>query len=325
MQQQACLAVDRLTVGFRSGRTVQPVVHDVTFALAPGETVALVGESGCGKSVTALSLMRLLGPAAEYLGGSIILNGTDVSRLPPPRLASYRGKSIAYIFQEPGAALNPVFRVGDQIKEAVVLHQPSGAAREETLRLMAMTGLDPQRTYDLYPHQLSGGMQQRIMIAMALASRPAVLVADEATTALDVSVQAQIMALLKRLQAELGMAILLITHNLGLVADIARRVYIMYAGQIIEEGAVVEVLKQPRHPYTRGLMAAIPRLDAPVGELQGIDGVVPPPIRLPRGCAFAPRCRYAVETCSTVMPGWENVEGKEQNIRCHCWTSITPA
>jgi len=316
---ESLLTVDQLSVFFRTRTEPVRAVNGVSFTVAPGETVALVGESGCGKSVTALALTRLVAAPGYVAGGTIRLAGRDVLAMDQERLRQMRGAEIAYIFQEPATSLNPVFRVGWQIAEALHLHRRDIAVREEVVSLLNRVGLpDPERRLSAYPHELSGGMQQRVMIAMALACRPSLLVADEPTTALDVTIQAQILDLLVRLQGELGMAILLITHNLGLVAGVARRVNVMYAGRIVERGPVEKILGQSAHPYTRGLMAAVPRLSGGKARMVGIPGNVPNPARLPSGCPFHPRCPNAQPLCGQRDP-IETIISEDHRVRCHFW------
>ena len=258
------LEVKYLKTWFGSEKEPIKAVDGVSFVVGEGETVALVGESGCGKSVTAMSLARLIPqPPGFYAGGEILFQGDDVLKMTNQRLLELRGRDISYVFQDPSTSLNPVFRVGDQIMEALELHRKDVDAKSEAVKLMAMVGLpDPETRIRAYPHEMSGGMQQRIMIAMALACRPKLLVADEPTTALDVTIQAQILELLSSLQRELKMAVVLITHNLGLVADTAHSVYVMYSGRVVESGLTEDVLSSPAHPYTRGLLDAVPRLGA---------------------------------------------------------------
>jgi phosphonate C-P lyase system protein PhnK len=294
------LSVRNLTVAF--GRST--VVEDLSFDLAPGEILGVVGESGSGKSITALSVLRLV-PAPGRVTGTITLDGVDLMTLPENEMREIRGRDVAMIFQEPMTSLNPVFTCGDQVMEALVHHRglDRAGARAEALRLLKLVEIpSAERRLDDYPHQLSGGMRQRVMIAMALACRPRVLLADEPTTALDATIQAQILDLLRALQAELGMAVVLITHDLGVVAEVAHRVMVMYAGRVVETAPAAEIFARPFHPYTEGLLASIPRLEGPIERLDAIPGQVPPPEAMPAGCRFAPRCRYAVDACRTASP-----------------------
>jgi oligopeptide/dipeptide ABC transporter ATP-binding protein len=292
-------------------------VDGVSFTIKKGETLALVGESGCGKSVTALALAKLVAtPPGVYKGGEVLLDGDDVLKLEKDRLRAIRGAKISYIFQEPASSLNPVFRIGYQIREVLQLHRPAAATDDEVIRLLQLVRIpDPARRMRDYPHQLSGGMQQRVMIAMALACNPALLVADEPTTALDVTIQAQILDLLKELKREIGMSVLLITHNLGIVGDLADNVAVMYAGRVVEYAPAQELLRAPRHPYTVALMQSIPRLGARARRLHSIPGNVPNAARLPVGCKFHPRCERAQPDCAR-EPEPELVNGR---IRCPYW------
>ena len=304
------LEIEALRVAFDTSQGTGFAVDGVSVSIAAGETLALVGESGCGKSVTALSVLRLLPePPARLAGGAIRFRGQDIANLPPAALRRLRGRDIAMVFQEPMTALNPVIPIGAQLTEAIRTHEPVGraAARARALALLETVRIpDAARRLDEYPHRLSGGMRQRAMIAMALACRPALLIADEPTTALDVTIQAQILDLLRTLQGELGMALLLITHNLGVVAGMADRVAVMYAGRIVEQGPARAVLTAPRHPYTAGLLAATPRLphdgSGEDGALREIPGLVPSLFAMPPGCAFAPRCAHAVAACTQARP-----------------------
>jgi oligopeptide/dipeptide ABC transporter ATP-binding protein len=316
----ALLEIRDLQLDFKSGSTSVRAVDRLSLSIQEGESVCLVGESGCGKSVTALSIGRLLAtPPAIYAGGEILLQGRDVLKLSNRELRSIRGGVVSYIFQEPGASLNPVVRVGKQIMESLRLHRPRAATDAEVIRLLKLVGIPAaeSRAAD-YPHQMSGGMQQRVMIAMALASEPRLLIADEPTTALDVTIQAQIIDLLRRLKRELGMAILLITHNLGIVADIADRVAVMYAGQIVEESSSIELLRRPLHPYTRALMNSVPELGHTRPRLSTIPGNVPRLGHWPAGCHFAPRCSISRPDCESkpislldASPG--------RSVRCLYW------
>ncbi|WP_353474683.1 ABC transporter ATP-binding protein [Salipiger sp. H15] len=281
-----------------------PVLHGIDLDVAPGEALGLVGESGCGKSVTWLAALGLL-PAKAHVGGSVVLEHRTLSGAPRAELEAVRGGRIAMIFQDPSSALNPVIRVGRQICEALRLHRGlTGApAKAEALRLMDMVGIpDARARFDLYPHEFSGGQCQRMMIAMALAGEPDLLIADEPTTALDATIQAQILDLLASLRRETGMALVFISHDLGAVAQVCERVCVMYAGRIVEQGPVGQLFAAPRHPYTRGLFDALPRMDGPRTRLIPIDGTVPDPRALPAGCAFAPRCTRAQAFCQGERP-----------------------
>lgn len=316
----ALLSVRDLHAYFGSASAPIRAVAGVSLDIGVGQTVALVGESGCGKSVTALSFCRLNPePPAYYPAGKVLFDGQDVLRLSAHALRALRGSRIAYVFQNPATSLNPVFRVGNQLGEAIRLHRRGAAAQAESIRLLEMVGLpDPPARMRAYPHELSGGMQQRVMIAMALACEPDLLVADEPTTALDVTIQAQILELLRALQERMRMSILLITHNFGLVADVAHRVYVMYAGRVVESGETERILSRPAHPYTKALLAAVPRLEGGSGRMAGIKGAVPHPGRLPAGCTFHPRCPKAQARCSAEEPVLEPAE-EGQFVRCHFW------
>ena len=315
------LEIRGLRVSFRTDAGPVPAVRGVDLALAAGETLALVGESGCGKSVTALSILRLVAtPPGAYDAGEIRLAGEDLLRVSEARIREVRGNDVAMIFQEPMTSLNPVFPVGEQVAEAIELHQQVGAAeaRARAVEALRRVGIPaPEQRADEYPHQLSGGMRQRVMIAMALACNPQLLIADEPTTALDVTIQAQILELIAKLQQELGMAVLLITHDLGVVAETAHRVAVMYAGRVVEEAGVLELFERPRHPYTAGLLRSRPRLDVPHGRLVPIEGAVPDAFHQPSGCAFHPRCPLAVERCKSEEPPLVESAGH----RFACWVT----
>ena len=314
------LELRHLTVAFdQSGRALR-AVDGLSLTVGVGETVCLVGESGSGKSVTALSIARLLpSPPARYEAGEILLEGRDVLQMSPSEVRQIRGRVVSYVFQEPGVSLNPVFRIGAQIRESLKLHRPKAATDEEVVRLLQRVGLPAaeSRMRD-YPHQLSGGMQQRVMIAMALASEPKLLVADEPTTALDVTIQAQIMGLLRDLKARRAMSILLITHNLGLVGDVADRVAVMYAGQIVELAPARDLIGRPLHPYTQGLIASVPKLSSRADRLTAIPGTVPCLEALPAGCRFHPRCPKAQPECAGNAPALVEVE-RGRWVRCPLW------
>jgi len=301
------LDVKDLTVAFASGKGYAEVVSGISFHLFPGEVLALVGESGCGKSSACLALTGLLGGKNKRSGQVMFDCGTetcDLFQLPPRKMRKLRGSGIAYIFQEPGASLNPVMRVCDQIAEVLMLHRPEiSDHKKEIARLLGAVGIpDPEKRMRAYPHELSGGMQQRVMIAMALAGNPQLLIADEPTTALDVTIQAQILDLLEHLRAERNMALLLISHNLGVVGTLADRIAVMYAGKIVETGSAADILTTPQHPYTAALLQAVPKLGGTTGKLQTIPGTVPPPGEYPSGCRFAPRCEKCRDKCRDTVP-----------------------
>ena len=317
------LVVDDLRTYFRTDQGLARAVDGVSFSVRAGRTVALVGESGCGKTVTALSVLRLLPiPPAEIAGGRILLEGRgDLLRLGPRELRRVRGGDVAMIFQEPATSLNPVYTIGQQIAEAIRLHrlegpQPVTHVRQEVLRVLEEVRIsEPARRLRQYPHELSGGMKQRAMIAMALACRPRLLIADEPTTALDVTIQARILELLRQSQAVHRMGLLLITHDLGVVAEMAEEVVVMYAGKVVEHAAAEPLFASPAHPYTRGLFASLPRVDRRETRLRSIAGSVPPPTRLPSGCRFKDRCPLATSQCDNEPPLVEIRPGH----RSACW------
>jgi peptide/nickel transport system ATP-binding protein len=303
-----------LVVDFDNGDRVTRALHGVSLSVAPGEAVGLVGESGSGKSVTWLAALKLL-PGKARISGSIRLNGEPIDSLTGDAMARVRGKRIAMIFQDPTSSLNPVHRVGAQIAEAVRLHRglTGSAARAEAKRLLERVQIpSAAQRLDEYPHELSGGTNQRVMIAMALAGEPDLLVADEPTTALDVTIQAQILDLLRDMRRDLGMALVLISHDLGVVADIADRVLVMYAGRIVEEAPSAVLFDDPRHPYTRGLVAALPDIAGPRRRLEAIPGQVPEPWNLPQGCAFGPRCPDRIAGCTVAVPALAVVEAERR-------------
>jgi oligopeptide/dipeptide ABC transporter ATP-binding protein len=301
------LEVRDLKTTFISGAGAVRAVDGVSWDIREGETVALVGESGCGKSVSALSIMRLVAePAGRIEAGAVLYKGRDLLKLSEAEMQHVRGREIAMVFQEPMTSLNPVLSIGRQLTEGLEIHMnmSPAQARARALELLGMVGIpDPERRLAQYPHHFSGGMRQRMMIAMALACNPSLILADEPTTALDVTIQAQILELMRDLSRRLGVALLIITHNLGVVARYADRVNVMYAGRIIEQAAAREIYANPRHPYTLGLLRSVPRLDEPRrARLDPIEGQPPDLTRLPPGCAFAPRCAYRVERCSEQPP-----------------------
>jgi len=312
------LEVRDLRVSFFTPRGEVRAVDGVSFTIDEGETFGLVGESGCGKSVTALSLLRLLDGSGRIVGGDIVFAGRTLLALSEEEMRSLRGDQIAMVFQEPMTSLNPVFTVGYQIGEVLEVHRGMSRkqARAEAIELLRLVEIpEPERRVDAYPHQLSGGMRQRVMIAMALACRPRLLIADEPTTALDVTIQAQILELLAHLQQQFGMAVLFVTHDLGIVAERARRVAVMYAGRIVEEAETATLFRNPLHPYTRGLLRSIPRLGMRVRRLAAIPGSVPDPLALPSGCRFRDRCTYAVARCGEIDPQLEPF-GDSRAVAC---------
>lgn len=309
-QQEPLLEVTKLCVEFETRDGTAKVLDEVSLELRPGETLGIVGESGCGKSMTALSIMRLIpSPPGAITAGQVLLCGEDLLSLSERRMRDIRGKDISMIFQEPMTSLNPVFTVGEQIAESLRLHENFSKrdAAKRAVDILRSVGIpEPQAMAVSYPHQLSGGMRQRVMIAIALACGPKVIIADEPTTALDVTVQAQIFDLLRDLNQHLRTAIILITHDMGAIAEMTDRVTVMYAGRVVEEGPVEAILETPRHPYTQGLIACVPQLDPNPGSerppLEEIPGVVPPLTRLGSGCAFAPRCKHALARCHDERP-----------------------
>jgi peptide/nickel transport system ATP-binding protein len=308
----ALLEVENLQTHFRTTEGVNRAVDGVSFEIVAGETLAIVGESGCGKSATANSILRLIPEPPGKIAGSIRFNGRNLLALSDREMRSVRGKDIGMIFQEPMTSLNPVLTVGFQLAETLRVHEGFGraAARKRSAELLQLVGIaEPERRLDDYPYQLSGGMRQRVMIAIALACNPKILIADEPTTALDVTIQAQILDLMRDLKRQTGAAIMLITHDLGVVADVAERVMVMYAGKKVEEAPVAELLTSPLHPYTQGLLAAVPRLGASAGNgktrLQEIPGLVPGMKNRIKGCVFAGRCASVTDLCRTVAPGLE--------------------
>jgi oligopeptide/dipeptide ABC transporter ATP-binding protein len=330
------LRVSHLRTHFATEAGLVRAVEDVSFTLDAGETLAVVGESGSGKSVTSLSIMGLIADPPGHVAGGEILFRTragsvvDLATLSPRALRGLRGRDIAMIFQEPMTSLNPVFRIGDQIAEAATLHLGLGraAASRRALAMLELVEIPAaKRRFGDYPHQLSGGMRQRVMIAIALACDPLLLIADEPTTALDVTIQAQILALLDKLRRDIGMAVLFVTHNLSVVAEIADRVVVMYAGRVVEEGDVRSVFKAPRHPYTQGLLACLPRraLDSRAAgakrRLNAIPGQVANPQEMPPGCAFAPRCALALPECAAAMPPLAEIAAARRS-RCLRWSAL---
>ena len=318
----ALLEVEKLQTHFRTEHGVSRAVNGVSFHLDAGETLAIVGESGCGKSVTAMSILRLIPSPPGKSAGSIRFQGRDLLELPEPEMRKIRGNDISMIFQEPMTSLNPVLTIGRQITETLVLHQKldKSAATARAIEMLRLANIpEPERRVTQYPHELSGGMRQRVMIAMALACDPKLLIADEPTTALDVTVQAQILDLMRQLKEKTGTAIILITHDLGVVAEMAERVIVMYAGKVVEQASVEDLFARPQHPYTRALLGSMPRLADGSGEhkrLAEIPGVVPALTRKIDGCIFAPRCAQAAEHCRAHYPP---LEEKSEKHWAACW------
>jgi peptide/nickel transport system ATP-binding protein len=318
MDEQLTLNVEHLRSSFFTLRGEVKVVDDVSLAVPKGKIVGIVGESGCGKSMTAKSIVGILKYPGRVVDGSIRLDGQELVDLPGRAMRQIRGRDISMIFQEPMTSLNPVVKAGRQVQEALLLHRSvsRAEARREVLEIFRTVGIsEPEKRYDSYPFQLSGGLRQRVMIAMAMICRPKLLIADEPTTALDVTIEAQILKLMKDLSRDTGMSIILITHNLGVIAELCDFVHVMYAGKIVEQADTFTLFDRPRHPYTQGLMAAVIRLDRDVERLQTIPGVVPNLLHLPAGCAFSNRCPYATEQCRTQPPVLRDVGGGHL-VRC---------
>ncbi|KQL46668.1 ABC transporter ATP-binding protein [Brevibacillus choshinensis] len=312
------LEVRNLQTHFKTEDGVVPSVNGISFSVAKGETLAIVGESGCGKSVTSLSIMGLVAPPGQVVGGEILLEGQNLLALNKKELRKLRGNKLSMIFQEPMTSLNPVFTVGNQLSEVFRQHQSMDKqqARAKSIEMLDTVGIPrADKVIDYFPHQLSGGMRQRVMIAMALGCNPALLIADEPTTALDVTIQAQILELLKKLNEEYDTGVILITHDLGVVAEMADRVIVMYAGEVVEQANVFELFARPKHPYTKGLLGSLPKLDEQREELGSIPGAVPNPLDMPAGCAFHPRCPIATEQCQSKKPSLVEVD-QDHLARC---------
>ncbi|MEW9033134.1 MAG: ABC transporter ATP-binding protein [Planifilum fimeticola] len=318
MPEEALLEISQLKLHFFTDKGVVKAVDGVNLTVKEGEVVGLVGESGCGKSVTSLAVMGLVEAPGRIVGGSIRFGGRDLTQLSHKEMRQIRGNEIAMIFQEPMTSLNPVFTIGNQMVEAVRLHQDVSKrqAREMALEMLKKVGISREGILDEYPHQLSGGMRQRVMIAMAMVCRPRLLIADEPTTALDVTIQAQILDLMRSLNREFGTAILLITHDMGVVAEMCDRVVVMYAGQVVEEADVRRMFRATQHPYTSGLLRSIPKLDERRERLYSIPGNVPSPRKMPAGCRFAPRCDRVMEICREAEPELFTIEPGHLS---RCW------
>ena len=315
--ESAILSIRGLTIGFRAGAGTVPAVNGLSLDVRPREILGIVGESGSGKSVTALAIMGLLPPNAD-VSGTIEFRGRNLIGLSRRRMRALRGSELGMIFQEPMTSLNPVFTVGDQIVESIREHERMSrrTARGRAVELLEKVGIpSPRRRLDDYPHQLSGGMRQRVMIAIALSGSPKLLIADEPTTALDVTIQAQLLDLLNDLRDEFGTAIVLITHNMGVMAEIADRVAVMYASRVVEEAGILELFDRPQHPYTAGLLASTPSMTGAASRLTTIPGGMPDPLRLPSGCLFAPRCPKAIDPCRESMPPLFDL-GANQQAAC---------
>ncbi|KAB0540504.1 ABC transporter ATP-binding protein [Pseudochrobactrum algeriensis] len=313
------LEIRNLVTEFKTPNGVIRAVDGISLKVERGKTLGIVGESGCGKSMLSLSVMGLVPPPGKNAGGEVIFEGQDLLKLSADEMRRLRGNRIAMIFQEPMTSLNPVHTIGYQLVEALQAHhkKPYKEMREEAIEALRKVRIPaPERRFDEYPHQLSGGMRQRVMIAMALVCKPVLLIADEPTTALDVTIQAQILNLLRELQQETNMAIILITHDLGVVAQVADDVAVMYAGKVAERASVNAIFKDPQHPYTIGLMGSMPRMDEDVDRLVAISGVVPPPFRLPSGCRFNPRCPFSDEECTATLPALHELQANHL-VACH--------
>ncbi|TMD02273.1 MAG: ABC transporter ATP-binding protein [Chloroflexi bacterium] len=321
-EPETLLHVRGLRTHFFTNDGVVRAVDGVDLSVRQGETLGLVGESGCGKSITALTVMRLLSRPGRAVAGRIDFNGRNLLELPDEEMEDVRGNDIAMIFQEPMTSLNPVFRVGDQIGEALQRHLgvSRDEARDRVVELFTTVGIpSPERRVREFPHQMSGGMRQRVMIAMALACKPKLLIADEPTTALDVTIQAQILELIKELKRTQNMAVIMITHDLGVIAEVAQNVAVMYAGKIVERAPVEDLFASPQHPYTQGLLASIPSPDKLGRRLDVISGVVPHPLNLPHGCTFAPRCPHRMDVCETAFPALDPT-GPNHDVACYLYS-----
>ena len=312
------LEVKNLKTSFKIGKKWVPAVEQVSFHVDPGETLGIVGESGCGKSVTSMSVMRLLPKATTKIeADEILLNGKNIAAYSDKEMAQVRGKGIGMIFQDSMTSLNPVKTIGKQLDEAFIVHHScdKNEAKNRSIEMLTKVGIpSPEKRYGEYPHQLSGGMRQRVMIAMALAQNPSLIIADEPTTALDVTIQAQIMELMKEMKEKTGVSIMLITHDMGVVAEMADKIMVMYAGMVIEYATAREIFKDPKHPYTKGLLASIPRKDKDIDRLYTIEGTVPSLTSMPKGCRFCDRCTCAMEKCRNEQPPM--YQFGERSVRC---------
>jgi peptide/nickel transport system ATP-binding protein len=318
-QTDTLLEVKDLKTYFYTEHGVVPSVNGVSFQVNKGETIGIVGESGCGKSVTSLSLLQLVSEPGKIVGGEILFDGENMTNYSSKQMRDVRGNKISMIFQEPLTSLNPVFTVGRQVSESIRLHQnvDKKTAKERAIDMLSKVGIArAEKVYSSFPHQLSGGMRQRIMIAMALSCKPQLLIADEPTTALDVTIQAQIIKLMKDLSKELHTSIIIITHDLGVVAEMVDRVIVMYAGQIVEQNNVFDLFKSPKHPYTKGLLNSTPKIHQLNDQLESIEGNVPSPAEMPHGCKFHPRCPFAISKCREMEPPLFQLD---QGAEVRCW------
>lgn len=323
MSESIVLDIRNLKSHFFTAKGEVPAVDGVSIQVPEGKIIGIVGESGCGKSMTAMSVMGLLRYPGKVVDGTILLDGRDITHLRPKELAQVRGNDISMIFQEPMTSLNPVYPVGRQVREAILLHQKMSKeeAKQKVIDIFRAVGIpEPEKRYDSYPHQLSGGLRQRVMIGMAMVCKPKVMIADEPTTALDVTIEAQILRLMKKLCKEQGTSIILITHNMGVVAEVCDYVYVMYAGKVMEQAETFELFENTEHPYTRGLLKSIPRMDEKADRLYTIEGVVPNLLHLPAGCNFCNRCENATERCHQEKPClYQTSEG--HGVRCFLYES----
>lgn len=316
------LEVNDLKTYFYTTNGIVPSVDGVSFSLESGQTTALVGESGCGKSVTSFSIMQLVNAPGKIVGGEILYKGEDLTKLSDREMRKIRGNEISMIFQEPLTSLNPILKIGEQLDEILLLHQTKSKkeAKNSSIDMLKKVGIPrAEHVYNMHPHELSGGMRQRVMIAMALSCNPSLLIADEPTTALDVTIQAQILRLMKNLKLEFETSILLITHDLGVVAELADKVIVMYAGQVVEEADVMSLYADPKHPYTQGLIQSTPKIDSEMDVLTSIQGNVPTPNNKPTGCYFHPRCPFAMDVCKSKMP--ELTINEKTGNKVRCWLS----
>lgn len=313
------LKIEHLKTQFETSKGIVPAVDDVSIEIPKGKIVGLVGESGCGKSMTAMSVMQLVRKPGKIVDGSVMLMGKNLLEATPAEMRNIRGNDISMIFQEPMTSLNPVYTVGRQVREAILLHQKVSKeeAKKRVIEIFRKCGIpEPEKRYNSYPHQLSGGLRQRVMIGMAMVCEPELLIADEPTTALDVTIEAQILRLMKQLRDEHGTSILMITHNMGVVAQMCDYVYVMYAGKVMEQAETFELFRNTQHPYTAGLLKSIPRMDSQVDRLYSIRGVVPNLLKLPAGCSFCTRCDHADERCREIRPELYEV-APDHSVRCH--------